>query len=211
MIGRLKGIVAALGEEGILLDVGGVGYEIFCNARTQSQLAVGEAAVMIIETHVREDHFHLYGFPSLLEREWFCKLCSVQRVGAKVALAIQNALTPDQLTQAILAKDTTAFSRISGIGPKLAERIVAELKDKVVMGGGWQVMGEEKKKTPITHHPSPTASLEDAISALVNLGYNRSEAYAAAAKAAQDAGADAGVDALIKRSLKALTRSKETA
>jgi len=164
--------------------------------------ARGEAAQLIIETHVREEHIHLYGFPDHVEREWFRLLTTVQRVGNRMALAILSAYAPQQLAHAILAKDTAAFSRISGVGPKLAERIVTELKDKV-----GKLPTSEFQKPLSSNHPLPiTASThtDDAISALVNLGYSRSEAYGAAMKAGA-AGAN-GLDALIKLSLKELVR-----
>ncbi len=204
MIGRLKGIVASIGDDGIVLDVGGVGYELFCAARLQAALSPGEAAELIVETHVREDHIHLYGFASHAEREWFRKLTGVQRVGSKAALTILDALPPDALLQAILARDTTAFSRIHGIGAKLAERIIAELKDKV-SGSKMQISSAKiKEKTPAIPASQPATTLDDVISALTNLGYGRSEAYSAAATAMKDAEADAGVDILIRRSLKEL-------
>lgn len=203
MIGKLKGIIDSSDEDSLIIDVGGVGYEVFCSSRTLAACAPGEACELVIETHVREDHFHLYGFLSAGEREWFRLLTSVQRVGAKMALSILAAHAIPALAQAIAAKDTTAFSRISGIGPKLAERIVAELKDKKVIGGELPVVGR-KTSSPATKNQPPATALEDTISALAHLGYSRSEAYAAAMKAAQEAGADVGVDALIRKSLKEL-------
>ncbi|MBY0406192.1 MAG: Holliday junction branch migration protein RuvA, partial [Rickettsiales bacterium] len=132
MIGKLRGRVDETDDESVILDVNGVGYHVFCSERTLAALPpVGETAQLIIETHVREDHFHLYGFPDSVEREWFRLLATVQRVGNRMALSLLGAYTPEQLAHAILAKDTTAFSRISGVGAKLAERIVTELKDKV--------------------------------------------------------------------------------
>lgn len=208
MIGKLKGRVDSIDEGEITLDVGGVGYVVFCNARTQAMLEPGGACELIIETQVREDHISLFGFASTSEREWFRTLTGVQRVGAKVALAILNAMPPDQILRAIMAKDTTAFSRISGIGGKLAERIVGELKDKAlsvpVDSSQINIAGKETKKSkPATYNLQPATPLEDVISALTHLGYSRTEAYTAAAQAAQEAG-DASLDQLIKRSLKEL-------
>ncbi|MBV8938370.1 MAG: Holliday junction branch migration protein RuvA [Alphaproteobacteria bacterium] len=201
MIGKLKGRVDSSGDELVVIDVGGVGYEVFCSARTRGQLAPGEAAELIIETHVREDHIHLYGFLQGAEREWFRLLTSVQRVGAKMALAILSAYAPAQLAQAILAKDTIAFSRISGIGPKLAERIVAELKDKAA-SNTWH-MPSKQEKSSAAHHSAPAARhLDEAVSALMHLGYSRSEAYAAASQALRREGDQAPLDALIRLSLK---------
>ena len=211
MIGRLRGRVDEIGEDYVILDVGGVGYHVFCSGRTLAALSgVGDAANLVIETHVREEHIHLYGFTDAVEREWFRLLTTVQRVGNKVALTIMSAYSPAQLAHAILAKDTTAFSRIKGIGAGLAERIVTELKDKVaklpVGSGQLPVTSEEKsaakkKSLGIGHQPLAT---DDAISALVNLGYSRSEAYAAALKASQSDVTE--LDQLIKLSLKELMR-----
>lgn len=211
MIGKLRGIVDEVDEDSVILDAGGVGYLVFCSARTLAALPPpGEAAQLVIETHVREDHIHFYGFPDTIERDWFRLLSSVQRVGNKMALAILGTYTPEQLAHAILARDTTAFSRISGVGAKLAERIVTELKDKVAhmptVGFGIQDSGYRKKKKPESRIPNPDTSMEDTISALVNLGYSRSEAYTAALKASQNAGSKASLDQLIKLSLKELVR-----
>lgn len=205
MIGKLKGIIDSVHEDHAVIDVGGVGYNVLASSRTLASLEIGTAATFIIETHVREDHIHLFGFVNAEERDWFRLLSTVQRVGAKVALAILAALTPSQISQAILAKDTSAFSKISGIGGKLAERIVAELKDKAL-----KVPTSGFAPTPTTRHsPLTTApkALEDTISALVHLGYSRSDAYAAAIQVAREVGEDAGVDILIKKSLSELANS----
>lgn len=205
MIGKLKGLIDATTEDTVLIDVGGVGYELFCASRTIAALAPGEAAELTVEMHVREDHIHLYGFMNAAEREWFRLLTSVQRVGAKMALSILSAHAPDAIANAILMKDTTAFSRISGIGPKLAERIIAELKDK---NGIWSQSSGTSQKTPASSLPpapgSLNSALSDTISALLHLGYSRTEAQAAAMKAARETGTNAPVDTLIKRSLKEL-------
>jgi Holliday junction DNA helicase RuvA len=202
MIGKLRGRVDELDEDSVIIDVGGVGYLVFCSSRTLAALPpVGEAAQLIIETHVREDHIHFYGFPDTVERDWFRLLATVQRVGNKMALTILGAYTPEQLAHAILAKDTAAFSRISGVGPKLAERIVTELKDKVgkIAVTSYQLPVTGKKEV------KESRATEDAISALVNLGYSRSEAYGAAMKASQNGAS--GLDQLIKLSLKELVRA----
>jgi len=206
MIGKLRGKIDEITEDSAIIDVGGVGYEVFCSSRTLANLSVGEAAQLIIETHVREDHIHLYGFPDVAERDWFRLLCTVQGIGSRIGLVILGAFSPQQLVHAIIAKDSAAFRAISGIGPKLAERIVTELKDKVTKmpAGNAPVLvasGKGKKGKAM-----PEANLtEDAISALVNLGYTRSEAYAAAIKA-QAGGGKASIDQLIKLSLKELAR-----
>ncbi len=208
MIGKLRGRIDELGDDSVILDVGGVGYHVFCSGRTLAALPpVGEAAQLVTEMIVREDILHLYGFPDTVEREWFRLLTTVQRVGNKVALQIMGAYTPEQLAHAILAKDTAAFSRIKGIGSGLAERIVTELKDKVTKlpTSSFQpvmVSGGKKKSSA----PATASHTEDAISALVNLGYSRSEAYGAALKAAQNADGKTSLDQLIKLSLKELVR-----
>ena len=206
MIGKLRGKVDSIDDDSAILDVGGVGYMVFCSARTLAALpGEGEAAQLIIETHVREDHIHLYGFPDTVERDWFRLLATVQGVGNRIALAILSAFSPQQLAHGILARDTHAFRAISGVGPKLAERIVTELKDKVskLPVTSYQLpVGGKKPETP---NPKPETLTEDAISALVNLGYSRSEAYGAAMKASQHAGG-AKIDELIRLSLKELVR-----
>lgn len=220
MIGKLRGRIDETDEDSVILDVGGVGYSIFCSSRTLTALPqAGEAAQLIIETHVREDHIHLYGFPDTVERDWFRLLATVQRVGNKMALTILGAYTPEQLAHAILAKDTAAFSRISGVGPKLAERIVTELKDKVTKlptssfqpATATEAKGNGKaKKKGEKAEPASTAT-DDTISALVNLGYSRSEAYSAALKASQNAGGKASLDDMIRLSLKELVRASPAA
>ncbi len=208
MIGKLKGRIDTVDEDSLLLDVGGVGYHVFCSGRTLATIGgQGDFAELIIETHVREDHIHLYGFANEAEREWFRVLATVQRVGNRVALAILGALTPQQIMQAILARDMTAFSRISGIGGKLAERIVTELKDKAlkvpVDSGQWTV-DKPASLSLSTADRTLSAALEDTISALTHLGYSRSEAYTAAQAVAREVKAGTGVDELIRRSLKEL-------
>lgn len=203
MIGKLRGRVDEIFEDAVLLDVGGVGYHVYASARTLAALPpAGQAATLIIETHVREDHIHLYGFSDAAERDWFRLLMTVQRVGARMAMTILGAYAPDQIAHAIMAKDNAAFSRISGVGPKLAERIVTELKDKAVKLPASNIVpiasGKRSKSSPAGN------VTEDAISALVNLGYSRSEAYGAALKAAQNAGKKPNLDDIIKLSLKEL-------
>jgi len=208
MLGKLRGTVDSIDDDNLILDVGGVGYLVYCSSRTLAALpGVSEAAQLIIETHVREDHIHLYGFPDTVERDWFRLLATVQRVGNKMALTILGAYTPEQLAHAILAKDTAAFSRISGVGPKLAERIVTELKDKVskLPTSSFQIAATtatpsgKKKAEPVNN------AVEDTISALVNLGYSRSEAYGAAMKASQNGAIK--IDDMIRVSLKELVRA----
>lgn len=203
MIGKLRGIVEELGDDSLILDVNGVGYHVFVSSRVLASLEIGDTAILTIEMNVREDHIHLYGFPDKIERDWFRLLATVQGVGNKTALAILAAYSPTQLVQAIMARDITTFKAISGIGPKLAERIVTELKDKVQKMPTSEFIiqkSDAKSKAP---NPEPRIS-DDAISALVNLGYSRSEAYGAVARASKKAEENQAIDNLIKLSLKEL-------
>ncbi|RME63240.1 MAG: Holliday junction branch migration protein RuvA, partial [Alphaproteobacteria bacterium] len=131
MIAKLSGLLDSVGADWAIVDVGGVGYLVYCSAKTLAGLpAPGARVALAIETHVREDHIHLYGFSGMRELAWFRMLQGVQGVGARVALAILSVLGPDQLGVAIAAQDAKAVARASGVGPKLAARIVNELKDK---------------------------------------------------------------------------------
>jgi Holliday junction DNA helicase RuvA len=203
MIAKLTGIIDRSGADGVVIDVAGVGYLVFCSARTMRLLpGVGEAARLIIETHVREDHIHLYGFIDEAERGAFRLVTTVQGVGAKLALAILGVLSPDALVAAILAQDRAALTQADGVGPKLGARIVNELRDKV---GG--LVGESMP-APGAALPAPGsggAATADAVSALVNLGYRRGDALNAVSSAARKLGADAGVDLLIRSGLKELS------
>ncbi len=203
MIGKLKGIVDEYGDDHVILDVHGVGYVCFCSSRTLQNLpSPGEAAVLAIETIVREDMIRLYGFADADEREWFRLLTTVQGVGTKVALALLAALRPSELASAIALKDVTALCRATGVGKKLAERIAQELKDKApsfasVDPALVRLSGGLAEKTA----PKPLA---DAVSALVNLGYPQLQASAAVAAAAKTAGEDATTEKLIRLGLKEL-------
>lgn len=201
MIGKLTGSVDSQGIDFIILDVGGVGYLVHCSSRTLSALpTAGERFSLQIDTHVREDMIRLYGFATEAEREWFRLLQSVQGVGAKVALAILGILTTRDLALAVSGGDKTAVARAPGVGPKLAARIVAELKDK---GPGGAV------DVPVIPGHDPASPLprnvEDAASALVNLGYGRPQAASAVTAAAAALGADAATAALIRHGLKTLS------
>jgi len=199
MIAKLTGVIDSKTADAAIVDVGGVGYLAFCSARTLGRLpAAGGAISLFVETHVREDHIHLYGFIDAAEREWFRLLTTVQGVGAKLALAILSVLSSTELTQAIAAQDKTGLTRASGVGPKLAARIVAELRDKV----GGIALGPVAAVAGATEPSGPVA---DAVSALVNLGYRRAEAFGAVAQAAKRLGAGAALDALIKAGLKELS------
>ena len=211
MIGRLKGIVDSTADDTLILDVNGVGYQVFCSTRTLSALPVGTVTTLEIETQVREDHIHLFGFMSLSEKQWFTILTSVQGVGAKVALAIMSILSPTELTTAIAAQDKTAICRANGVGPKLGVRICTELKDKVGKMT-FTTPNHDNQGTEATPTPSDTQStnthnaiMDDAVSALVNLGYNRSDAFTTVAKCANDLGDSATVDTLITNALKHLS------
>ncbi|MGB1547857.1 MAG: Holliday junction branch migration protein RuvA [Alphaproteobacteria bacterium] len=198
MIAKLAGLLDSVGEDRLVVDVGGVGYLVFASGRTLRALPrQGEEIVLFIETHVREDHIHLYGFIDATERDWFKLLYTVQGVGAKVALAILSALSPASLAQAIAAGDAKAVAEAQGVGAKLAGRVVSELKEKV---GGLAVGGPSPQGTgePADH------AVGDAISALVNLNYRRDEAYGAVARARKALGPEAPVEALIRAGLKEL-------
>ncbi|MBF0270365.1 MAG: Holliday junction branch migration protein RuvA [Alphaproteobacteria bacterium] len=207
MIAKLKGLVDSLGDGSVVVDVQGVGYLVSCSGRTLSRLGVAGSQVSLdIETQWREDGPHLYGFSDMAERDWFRILINVQGVGGKVALAILGTLTPDQLTQAIAAQDKTALSRAPGVGPKLAARLVSELKDKV----GGIALGKASKAGEALGAPIVLAGeggpLADAVSALSNLGYGRSEAFAAVARAQGKLGNGAEIGDLIKAALKDLSK-----
>ena len=201
MIAKLTGVVDQVGSDRVVIDVGGVGYLAFCSTRTIGRLPpLGSPARLLIETHVREDYIHLYGFADATERDWFRRLTTVQGVGARLALAILSAMAPEQLALAILAQDKKALTLAEGVGPKLATRIVNELRDKVtgaVAPAAAQIVTTEEGNA------GPAA---DAVSALVNLGYRRAEAFGAVAAAAQRLGSAAEAGALIRAGLQELAR-----
>jgi Holliday junction DNA helicase RuvA len=199
MIAKLIGTVDEIAADAVVIDVAGVGSQAFCSGRTLARLpSAGAPVQLLIETHVREDHIHLYGFIDHAERDWFRLLVTVQGVGARLALAILTALAPEALQLAILAQDKAALARAEGVGPKLAARIVNELRDKT---GGFSGAAAGAA-APVA--PAPQGAAADAVSALVNLGYRRSEAFGAVAAAAQRLGGDAGTDALIRAGLQEL-------
>ena len=206
MIGKLKGTVDEIGEDHCVVDVHGVGYVAFCSARTLSALpGPGEAAVLFIETYVREDVIRLYGFHTALEREWFRLLQNnVQGVGAKVALAVLSTLSPADLANAIALRDIAMVARAPGVGRKVAERIVTELKNKApaFAGDGALNIGL-KQELGEGVAPAPVA---DAVSALTNLGYSRDIAANAIAAAMKTAGEGADSAKLIRLGLKELAR-----
>lgn len=205
MIGKLRGIIDSYGEDWVIVDVGGVGYQVHCSVRTlQSLPAVGEMASLAIETYVREDAIRLYGFASDLEREWFRLLMTVQSVGTRVALAILGVLKPGDLATAIALQDKTSLTRAPGVGKKVAERIVAELRDKAPAYSSADP-ALVNLQTDLAEQRAPQA-VADAVSALVNLGYSQIQASAAIATASRSAGEAANTETLIRLGLKELAR-----
>jgi Holliday junction DNA helicase RuvA len=205
MIGKLKGMIESYGEDTVIVDVNGVGYEVHCSARTLQELpGIGQPATLSIETHVREDQIRLFGFVTEIEREWFRLLQTVQGVGVKVALAVLGTLKPAELASAIAMRDKAMVARTPGVGAKVAERIVTELKDKapaytnidpalVRLSGA---LDDKRAPAPVT----------DAVSALVNLGYAQAQAAAAIAVATRNAGEGAEATTLIRLGLRELAK-----
>ncbi len=210
MIAKLRGIVDSVYEDCCIIDVNGVGYLVSASSKTLGRLNKGTEVSLLIETVVREDSISLFGFYDAWEKEWFNTLTKVQGVGAKVCLSILSALNPSQLAQAVSAQDKSSFLRASGVGPKLAARIVTELKDKIVtiptgdvsLG---DIAGDDTipSATPLSEAASDT--VEDVISALINLGYQRLEAYKVVSKVYAE-NADKSVSELIRLSLKEFAR-----
>ncbi|MGO8922269.1 MAG: Holliday junction branch migration protein RuvA [Xanthobacteraceae bacterium] len=205
MIGKLKGLIESYGQDSVIVDVNGVGYEVHCSARTLQELpGIGQPTALSIETHVREDQIRLFGFITEIEREWFRLLQTVQGVGAKVALSVLGTLKASELASAIAMRDKAMVARAPGVGPKVAERIVTELKDKapaytnidpalVRLSGA---LDDKRAPAPVT----------DAVSALVNLGYAQAQAAAAIAAAARSAGEGAEATTLIRLGLRELAK-----
>ena len=207
MIGQLKGKVDAIGESHAIIDVGGVGYEVQLSARTLRNLKMGEAVVLTIDTHVREDAIRLFGFQSEVERSWFRTLQNVQGVGSKVALGVLGVLSTQDLANAIALGNWAAVEQAPGVGKKLAQRIVAELKDKA------PALSVAGLHVPVASGPAGASdgtaegmAAAEAISALTNLGYNPAQASAAVAAAMNELGTDADTAKLIRRGLKELAR-----
>lgn len=201
MFAKLRGILDSTDADTAVIDVNGVGYLVQASRSTLSRLGpVGGAVSVQIETHVREDRIALYGFASLSERDWFRQLITVQGVGPKAALAILSVLPPDSLATALAAGDAKALTRADGVGPKLATRIASELKSKAATLG----LADSAVSAPAS--PAlPQGAVADAVSALINLGYGRSEAFAAVAAVKREMGEGADVSALIKAGLKELS------
>lgn len=201
MIAKLKGVVDSVDVDSAIVDVGGVGYLVSASARTLRNLAAGDAVTVLVETIVREDAIALYGFLETAERDWFRILTTVQGVGARVALSILSTLSPDEIARAIAAQDRATLSRPAGVGPKLAARLATELKDKAAaFGVAPLAKGVEA--------PAMSAGSinEDAVSALVNLGYKRVEAFGAVARVTQRLGAEAKFEAVVRAGLQELAR-----
>ena len=203
MIGRLRGIVVAQGEDWLILEAGGVGYEVYCSSRVLASLAGHEGEVILaIETHVREDQIRLFGFRHEGERQWFRLLQSVQGVGARVALSILGTLSLQDIANAIALGDKAAISRAPHVGPKLAVRIVTELKDKAPVMSLATVAAPAPGKGGL----AGASANAEAVSALVNLGYQQIQANVAVAAASREIGPAATTAELIRRGLKELAR-----
>jgi Holliday junction DNA helicase RuvA len=204
MIGKLKGLIDGFGDDYAHIDVGGVVYEAFCSSKTMSALpAVGHAAVLHVEMIVREDMIRLYGFATPDEKAWFTTLMTVQGVGARVALSILSTLTTGELQSAIALQDKAMVGRANGVGPKLAVRVVTELKGKVPTGIGidagtlglQQALGEGRARSKVA----------DAVSALSNLGYSSAQASAAVARVVGHGGEEVETSTLIRLGLRELS------
>jgi len=202
MIGKLSGIVDTLAEDHCILDCGGVGYLVHCPVSTLSRLNVGAHAALMIETKVSDDAIRLYGFHSAEEREWFRLLQTVQNVGARVALNVLSALSPRELERALALSDKAMIGKAQGVGPKLALRIVTELKDKAPA----MMLRGHGEDGAVVVAVAPRGPEADAVAALVKLGYGQGQAAEMVARAAIDLGAAAPVDALIRESLRAMAR-----
>jgi Holliday junction DNA helicase RuvA len=198
MIAKLTGILDSTGEDWVILDVNGVGYLVSCSGQSLRRLpAIGQRLSLLIEPVMRNEQLHLYGFMEASEQDWFRLLLTVQGVGAKVGLSILTALTPNEIAQAIINEDKTSMMRADGVGGKLASRLISELKDKV-------------NTLAVTTSPSTVipfkSTMNDAVSALVNLGYRRHEAIEAVAKSNAQEGSNASAETLIRTSLQLLSQ-----
>lgn len=204
MIGKLSGIIDSFGSNSLILDVQGVGYEVHASSRTLTSIGQkGDPASLLIDTHVREDAITLFGFASKAEQGWFRLLTSVQGVGAKAGLAILTVCPPDQLALAIASQDQAAIKRADGVGPKLATRIVTELKDKAGKMEITPAVQPVNFKDIAQDDSAPGGMDQDAVSALINLGYSRSDAYRAVMNAKQKA--NDNLQVLIREALKELS------
>ncbi len=204
MIGKLKGLVDSFGDDWVLIDCGGVCYEVFCSGRTLQALPrVGEAAVVFVETIVREDLIRLYGFATEAEKSWFTLLTTVQGVGSRVALAILSVMSPSELSSAVALQDKAMVGRANGVGPKLATRIVTELKGKVPAIGAVDA-GTLGLQAALGEGVA-SGNVADAVSALTNLGYSSAQASAAVARVVAREGDDTATEKLIRLGLRELS------
>lgn len=206
MIAKLRGIIDTIGNDYCIIDVNGVGYLVSASSKTLGKLTQGQETSLLTEMVVREDSLSLFGFADAWEKEWFLTLTKVQGVGAKVCLSILSVLSPTQLSQAIGAQDKTSFCRASGVGPKLAARIVTELKDKIVtipigVSANLDEAVEDVPTVAVLPKDTDYSKSEDVISALINLGYQRLEAYRAVSKVVNE-NPEAAVPTLIRLALK---------
>ena len=200
MIAKLTGVLDSLGEDSLIIDVSGVGYLVFCSSRTLRSIGkFGDPLTLFIETHVREDHIHFYGFLDTSEHEWFRLLTTVQGVGAKVALAVLGTLSPKELENAFLTEDKALLTRAPGVGQRLAVRLLAELRDKV---SGFGVLSVKNSVGEVVDNSGP---ISDAVSALMNLGYGRAAAFGAVSHSAQELGEEITVENLVKAGLQELS------
>ncbi len=206
MIGKLRGTVDAVGEAHAVIDVNGVGYEVQASARTLRALQPGQDVSLAIETHVREDAIRLFGFTSEVERAWFRTLQTIQGVGAKVALGVLGALAPHDLADAVALQNWAAVEQAHGVGKKLAQRIVAELKDKAPALGAGGLGVPVAARSGNAHRAPEGDAAAEAISALTNLGYHPGQASQAVAAALTELGKAADTPTLIRRGLKELAR-----
>ena len=205
MIAKLSGRVDSIADGSAVIDVGGVGYLVFCSGRTAARLAEGRSVALLVETQVREDGIHLYGFFDAEERRWFRMLIAIQGVGPKVALATLGVHSPDELAVAIASGDRTSLTRAAGVGARLASRIAGELKDKV----GALTAGVMGAAASAGADGAGGGTAADAVSALVNLGFRPVEAQGAVIAASGRLGPEAALDALIRSSLAELANNEQ--
>jgi Holliday junction DNA helicase RuvA len=200
MIALLRGRLAGVLDDALIVDVGGVGYLVHCAPQTAATLrGQGEAVEVHVETQVREDSITLYGFADPAERLWFRLLQGIQGVGARTAIAVLGVLPPPTLVKAVAAQDRVALTRVPGVGPKLAARILSELKDRV-----GALPTPTRRATGATALPATGDAVGDAVAALVNLGYGRADAFAAVARCQARLGETAPIAALIREGLREL-------
>lgn len=214
MIAKLSGLIDSVGTNHVIIDVNGVGYLVYASSRTLARIgsAKGAAVSLLIETHVREDQITLYGFADAAEKEWYLILCTVQGVGAKVAQAILGAIPAEQLPVVIASQDKAALRQAEGVGEKLAVRIVTELKEKagklalgqVATQKAQAARGQAARAASVIEN-LPLSAGNDAVSALINLGYGRAEAFGAVSTVMRLMGDELPISDIIRESLKELS------